>query len=142
MTAGLKACNPEAFSRCCMLPPLSPALGPGPWFWQIGLGTPGSSIWDSRLLWDLRVKRSDPTPPCNPIEYPSNTTEAAPENPSGHNSSLPVASYGGSRRPFFPLGMPLGPRPLCPVARTARPCPFKAVNGKVHKTQGFLLFRF
>ena len=96
-----------------------------------------SSIWDSRLLWDLRVKRSDPTPPCNPIEYPSNTTEAAPENPSGHNSSLPVASYGGSRRPFFPLGMPLGPRPLCPVARTARPCALKQKKSKLVQHEAF-----
>ena len=34
--------NPEAFSRCCMLRPHSPALGPGPGFWQIRPGTPGA----------------------------------------------------------------------------------------------------
>ena len=42
--------NPEAFSCCCMLRPHSPALGPGPGFWQIRLGTPGAllrraSLW-------------------------------------------------------------------------------------------------
>ena len=36
--------NPEAFSCCCMLRPHSPALGPGPGFWQIRLGTPGALL--------------------------------------------------------------------------------------------------
>ena len=44
MIAGLQACNPEAFSCCCMLRPHSPALGPGPGFWQIRLGTPGALL--------------------------------------------------------------------------------------------------
>ena len=29
---------------CCMLRPHSPALGPGPGFWQIRLGTPGALL--------------------------------------------------------------------------------------------------
>ena len=42
--------NPEAFSCCCMLRPHSPALGPGPGFWQIRLGTPGALLRRQHLL--------------------------------------------------------------------------------------------
>ena len=49
--------NPEAFSCCCMLRPHSPALGPGPGFWQIRLGTPGALLRRQHIAWGEKKKK-------------------------------------------------------------------------------------
>ena len=66
--------NPEAFSCCCMLRPHSPALGPGPGFWQIRLGTPGAL---------LRRQQKCPPPRRGPVRKAQRSFAKRLERPRG-----------------------------------------------------------